>query len=161
MDLNVNKEKGVSIITLIITVILLIIITGLVVYTGMEMIDEVNRAELVVNMSMIQTKVKTINEKYNFEGNDTSVFIGTKMTDVIKLPENIIKMQQTINEDLSLYYLLTNDDLSKMNLEFIKNRNEENIYLVNYTTNEIIYINGFKYKSDNLLYKLSDIRNIM
>ena len=59
-------------------------------------------------------------------------------------------------EDSENCYLLSQNDLNEMGLEKV---NEDSGYIVNYETNEIIYVKGFEAK-DKTYYKLSEMKDL-
>ena len=59
-------------------------------------------------------------------------------------------------DDQEKYYLLSQEDLNSLGLEKIE---IEDGYVVNYETDEIIYVSGFKL-DDTIYYKLSETKNI-
>ena len=60
-------ERGITLIALIITIIVLIILAGTVIYSGTGMIKSVNLETIKTNLLLIQAKAKTIYEKLSFE----------------------------------------------------------------------------------------------
>jgi Tfp pilus assembly protein PilE len=151
----IPQKNGITMVVLVITIIVMIIITGVTVYTGTNVIKQASLQNINTNMMLIQAKTKTIEEQANFN-DDTSVYKGTKIADVTnnKLVEKLVS--NNVIDDTENYYLLTQEDLNSMGLEKI---NIDDGYVVNYDTNEIIYVRG--YESDNITYyKLSDLKNL-
>lgn len=150
-----NMTKGITLVTLVITIIVLIIITSVSIYTGNGIIKQASLQTINTNMMLIQAKTKTIAEQAKFN-NDTSNYKGTKLTEITgnSLIDKLISDQ--IITDKENYYLLTQTDLNEMGLEKIK---IEQGYVVNYDTNEIIYVNGFETKGETY-YKLSEMKNL-
>lgn len=153
--MKVLKEKGISLITLVITVIVLIIITSIGVYTGTDIIKKANLQNVNTNMMLIQAKAKTISEQAKFN-KDNSNYKGTKLTD-IDGNEKIDKLvTDNIIEDKEKYYLLSQTDLNEMGLEKIS---VDDGYIINYDTNEVIYVKGFE-ANNKSYYKLTEMKNL-
>ncbi len=62
-----KKNKGVTLISLMITVIVLLIIAGITVYTGKDVLKKAQLEELRTNMLMVQAKAKEYVELANFK----------------------------------------------------------------------------------------------
>lgn len=154
--MNIKNENGITIITLVITIVLIIILATVSIKIGSGVISETKLQTVRTNALLIQTKVKTISEKHNFDG-DANPFIGTNITqqgqeEILEKVKTIMEMQEIKNEDY--YYVLSKEDLESMKLEKIE---IDDGYVVNYKTNEVIYLRGIE-DSDNVLkYKLSEI----
>ena len=70
-----------------------------------------------------------------------------------------MKSEGIINEsdaNYQSYYLWNQDILNEEGLDSIKLKDNE-IYIVNYETEEIIYYPGYKHTDDKTYYKLSDL----
>ncbi len=156
MKFFMNKsQKGITIVSLVITIVVLIIIAGITVYTGTGIIKQATLQTIHTNMMLIQAKTKTIAEQAKFN-NDTSGYKGIMVND-ISGDENIDKLKNDgIIEDGSKYYMLTEADLKDMGLDKI---NIDEGYIVNYDTEEIIYVKGVK-KDGNTYYKLSQLKEL-
>lgn len=150
-----KNQKGITLVTLIVTIIVLLIIGSITIYTGTGIIKRVNLQNLNTNMLLLQAKTKTLAEESKFNKDETKLK-GTKVNDIVD-NEKINKLiNANIIENPEEYYLLTQEDLNSMGLEKVK---IEDGYLVNYETNEIIYIKGFE-ANGMTYYKLSETREI-
>ena len=150
-----KKEKGITIVALTITVIVLIILASIGIYTGSEIIKQANLQNINTNMMLIQAKTKTISEQAKFN-KDTSNYKGTKVTEVTDNKEVEKLLSENKIEDSENCYLLLQNDLNEMGLEKVK---QDSGYIVNYETNEIIYVKGFENK-DKTYYKLSEMKDL-
>lgn len=150
-----EKVKGITIVALTITVIVLIILASIGIYTGTEIIKQANLQNINTNMMLIQAKTKTISEQAKFN-KDTSNYKGTKVTEVTDNKEVEKLLSENKIEDSENCYLLLQNDLNEMGLEKVK---QDSGYIVNYETNEIIYVKGFENK-DKTYYKLSEMKDL-
>ena len=125
------EKKGVTLIALIITIIVMLILAGVVV-TGNNIAQKAEEQRVLTNMFLIQTKVKIIMEKASFS-EDESLYDGTK---------------QTSGEYKDLYEY-NQEVLNRLKLNGIQINNDEHYY-IDYRDGNIIY------KKGETEYKLSD-----
>lgn len=150
------NQKGITIVSLVITIIILLIIGGATVYIGTSVIKQATLQTVNTNMMLIQAKTKTIAEQAKFNNNQDN-YKGTVLSEV----SGNKKIDEMINvgiiDDASKFYLLSKDDLISMGLEKI---DIEDGYIVNYETEEVIYVKG--YENDGITYhKLTDMKNVV
>ncbi len=150
-----KKSKGITLVSLVITIIILMLITSVTVYTGTNVIKQVTLQNVNTDMMLIKAKVKTMEEQAKFN-KDNSNYKGTPLIDVHDNKKIDKLVDEEIVEDITKYYLLSKEDLNSMGLEKIDIADG---YLVNYESEEIIYVRGLK-KDDNMYYKLSDIKDL-
>ncbi len=156
-----KKNKGITLVSLMVTVIVLLIIASITVYTGKEVIKKAQLEELRTNMLMIQAKAKEYVELANFK-------IGINPTAEKKaavrqeIYEGEAKLQKaegttvpvsiTITEDM---YKVTEETLKQWGLEKLET-NERNTYLINFDdTNATVEI--YNTKGINGKYSLTEI----
>ncbi len=150
-----TEEKGVTLTTLVITIIVMIIIASVGIYVGNNMIKQANLQNVNTNMMLIQAKTKTISEQAKFN-KDTSNYKGIKLIEVVGNKKIDELVSNHVIEDEDNYYLLSQNDLNEMGLEKIEISEG---YVVNYDTNEIIYVKGFE-ANHQTYYKLSEMKNL-
>lgn len=174
-----QKEKGVTLIALVITVIVLIIIAGIGLTSGGNMIQNTEVENLKTNMLLIKAKAKGYVETANFalgtnidtaskeikaekEAKAKEELKGTEIVDSSILTKMGIS-QEEIDTALSkriYYYQLTTQDLKDMGIEQVESKEETGFYVVKYDVNEIqveIYqTKGIK-KDKKMVYSLTDI----
>ena len=63
----IEKNNGVTLLALVITIVVLLIIAGITVYEGKETINRAKLEELRTNMLLIQAKSKEYVEEANFK----------------------------------------------------------------------------------------------
>ncbi len=165
-----KNKNGITIVSLVITIVILLMLVSVTVYTGTGVIKQAHLQTVNTNMMLIQAKAKTIAEQAKFnkdeEGNiNTDIYKGTNIADTEKISQIVSnkvngKISKLVNdniiEDASKWYLLSKEDLSSMGLEKI---DIEEGYIVNYETEEIIYVKGFNTNGTDY-YKLSDMKNL-
>ena len=77
-NMNLRMEKGITIIALIITIILMLILAGVGIHFGTDAIDKAKLEDIKTDMISIKTKAKIIAEQYNFK--DIDSLIGSQIT---------------------------------------------------------------------------------
>lgn len=143
-----NNIKGITLVSLVITIIVILILAGTLFYSGNSIIKSANLQTISTNLLLIQAKAKTLSEKANFE-NDASQLLGST-------PNNeILEKLDLVNSDK--IRILSQNDLNSMGLQKIIGNNK---YIVNYEDDEIYYVDGYKDSKGNIYYKLSEITNI-
>ena len=157
-----NKDtKGITLIALVITIIVLALITGVSLNIGSQLFSNVNLKTLDTNMLLIQAKVKVISEKNQFDEN--TPLKGTKVADITgDVDIDKLKNEGIINESDSSYqsyYLWNQNILNEEGLDSIKLKSNEK-YIVNYETEEIIYFPGYEHTDGKTYYRLSDLTAI-
>ena len=65
--MKINDNKGVTLVALTITIIVLLIIAGIAIYSGKETIQKANLEALRTNMLLIEAKAKGVVEEANFQ----------------------------------------------------------------------------------------------
>lgn len=150
-----SNEQAVTLVSLVITIIILAILGSITVYIGGNIIKKTSLQTINTNMMLIQAKVKTISEQAKFNKN-TQGYKGTKISEVVNHPKVTELIENNLIEDQEKNYLLSMEDLHAMGLEKI---NLEDGYIVNYETDEIIYVKGFK-SNNTVYYKLSEMKNL-
>ena len=150
-----QNSKGITLVVLVLTIVILMILTSVTVYTGSSIIKQVSLQNINTDMMLIQAKAKTIVEQAKFN-KDNSNYKGTPLINVLDNKKIDKLIDEGIVENVTKYYLLSKDDLNSMGLEKVDIADG---YLVNYETEEIIYVKGFE-KDNNTYYKLSDIKDL-
>lgn len=145
--MNSNKENGITIIALIITIVLMLILAGVGMRFGSEAVNKAKLEDIKTDMISIKTKAMIIAEHYNFK--DIEDLVGSPITDEEAEKIGIENDEKTIRKWSGI-------DLNNQGLSVI----EGDTYIVKYDledTNscEIYYLDGYKGK-----YSLTDIQGI-
>lgn len=139
--IELDSNKGITIVALIITIILMLILVSVATYSGINTYKNAQIAKFVAQMQLIQTKIDELVEENNTEN------IGeTITTDETK--KNIIS-RAYVNEEVQ-----SNTDEYKNKFRYISRENLElqldiadieDDVLVNFETREVISISGVEY----------------
>lgn len=171
-----KKEKGVTLMALTITIIVLLILAGITINAGSDSIKRANLEGLKTNMLLIQTKAKEYIEDASFElginpdgrtyeaakaylsGEDK----GTNMKDVTDQNQiNAVKNAGVSDGDIDAgkVYIVSTKNIENMGIRDVKSNNEDGWYVIVYdlenTTAEIYHTQGYNGKNS-----LTDIENI-
>lgn len=169
--MGIKRNKGITLITLVITIVVLLIIAGIAVYSGKETIKKAKLEELKTNMLLIQAKAKEYVENANFK-------LGTKIDeaqenerdDRISKAKEELKGNEIQKSDIDItirdkegkyiyYYKLTEDQLKEIGLSDVKSNTQDGEYMVEYDLEkaqvEIYNTKGYEGK-----YSLTDIEKI-
>ena len=65
--MKLKQDKGITLIALMVTIIILLIIAGIAIYNGKETIQRANLEALRTNMLLIEAKAKGLVEEANFQ----------------------------------------------------------------------------------------------
>lgn len=144
--MNLNNEKAITIIALIITIIVMLILAGVGVHFGNEALNKAKLEDIKTDMSSIKTKAKIVAEKYNFK--DIENLIGSEITD-----EEAQKLRIENSSEIRKW---SSSDLSEQGLSTI----DGDIYVVKYNLEdpnncEVYYLTGYEGK-----YSLTDLEAI-
>ena len=148
-----KKEQGITIVALVITIIIMLILVGVSIEIGSNIIDKSNLEDIKTNMLAIQGKSMSIGEKNSFDPG-TNPLVGVQITDKI----NYIVSGYTISADLKSelekvdsaeggaaeYFIWTKQNLIDSGLNNIKTDDSKVFYIVDYNSNEVFYSIGYQ-----------------
>ena len=140
---NKNSQKGITIIALVITVIMLLILASVATYTGIESYDKAEQIKFVSQMKLIQAKV---DEKVQEDGFNPDSIDGAVLTDeqkqILIAAKDNGEISSPSEDDYKKYIkYLTKEQLStQLSLDNI----DEGI-IINFKTREVISTVGFEY----------------
>jgi Tfp pilus assembly protein PilE len=144
-------EKGITLISLVITIVVLAIITGIAISASTDSIKSAKRTAFITELEMIQEKVNTIYEKrklnkedieyYDSLGQDISKVEASKLAQILK------------GQSKEGYLYFSKEDLKKLDLD-----NLSQDVIINFNTKDVISVIGIEIEG-NTYYKLLDIPN--
>lgn len=182
---NLNGQRGITLIALVITIVVLIIITGISITKANDLANVAKSETIETNMLTIKAKAKEYIENVdslNWALDDSNKNDEGLSTKEVKNREELQgeKYQLTLIEDETIYnnysnwyedgytyYALGKEALDKMNLSSLWE--EGNFYIIRYPLEDgdienlemdIINANGIKYKSTTY-YKLSELEEVL
>ena len=141
-----DNEVGITAIKLIFIMILIIIIILSGIVLAKRLWSETTQKDIKTDLLYMQAKCKVIYDKHII--NEEEALIGEKIEEY--------KENEEINEIITSdgeWYKLNQENLNSIGAYYL---NEEDGYIVNYETEEIIYTIGIE-ENGKVFYKLSDI----
>lgn len=163
--MKVKNNKGITLIALTITMIILLILASITIYSGKESIKKAQLESLKTNMLLIKAKAKEYVEQASFKNGVNKSEISEEAKNELKGKEanasDYSKQNITINGG-EILYKLTSDNLKEMGLKDVKlGSNEE--YLVKYNikdvTVEVYNTSGYE-NNGTTVYSLSELEKI-
>ena len=131
------RKKGFLNLKLILIVLVIVILVIGAVFYIKNNLHEQELQSLSTTMLQIQAKAKVINERNKV--NNTSDYIGKE------IPEDDLR-------------ILSKEDLEELEVTEIK---QEKDFVINYETEEVYYLDGYKTDDNNIVYSLTDISNLV
>ena len=151
-----KSENGLSFIGTIILVVIIAVITFGVVYFVRIQADKEKAEDIKTNMLLVQAKVKKISGDYILEEKD-EVLVGTKLSEMQEeqpIKDFLSKELFDADEKDKKYYVLNQQNLNDMGLNNVV-LEENAYYIVDYTSSEVYYTNGYLDETGNLHYSVS------
>lgn len=178
-----NQNKGITLITLVITIVILLVLAGISISIGNKTITKTQLENMKTNMLLIKVKCREYIENANFNLGTTidtitqeeknnriqkakeklkgeeivnnNIFNGN-----INIDENTIKSE---NENYIYYYKLSTKNLEDMGILNVKSDEENGWYIIKYDIKnielEVYNTKGFE-KEGIKYYKLTEIQNL-
>lgn len=152
--MNLKIEKGITIIALVITIILMLILTGVGMYAGGYALNKAKLEDIKTEMISIKTRAKIIVEQYNFK--DIETLVGSNITEEEKEKIQLKEKIEVLKEDEYEILKWNSNDLAGQNLSTI----EGDKYIVFYDLKdpnncEVYYLEGYEGK-----YSLTDLQGV-
>lgn len=146
-----QKESGITLITLVVTIIVLIFLAGIATSSGINTIRGANKTAFISELEMIQAKVNSIYEKINSSSDDAQYYNSIGQPLSVVQTDKLSEVFKDTSQDGFKYY--GSADLEKLGLDDIKQE-----VLINFNTREVISLTGFEIDGVTY-YKLKDIPN--
>lgn len=163
-----KNNKGVTILVLVITIVVLLVLVGISITTGFTVIDEVRAGRIISEMTLVQSKVETIYEQYQFDGNINNLKLSEDKTeyktnelDVVLPDEEKTAIAQKAGVDNIndwSWYKWDRDVLKSQGLD-PSMLPEGKCYYVNYEHAEIIGSEGTKF-DESVYYSMSGLKSV-
>ena len=149
--MNIRKNQGITIITLVITIIVLLIISTITITGNMQNHKNVEEQSQINELKIIQhaileRNVKSQLTKEKLPGKEIDI------EEVEKIVEEINKKIEQTHESINLKAIGEYKRLNKTDLENLGIEKEDNVFIVNYQTGEVINETIKVTKSGKALY---------
>ncbi len=176
-----KNNKGITLTTLVITIVVLLIIAGISIETGNNMIKKSQLENLKTNMLLIKVKGKEYAENANFklgtsidtaEDKEERIVAakaelkGEEITEDSIFNGNInITLEKILEDNVNLiyYYKLTEQNLIDIGITNVKSNKKDGWYIIKYDLKnvniEVYNTKGFK-NEQGTYYTLNELQNI-
>ncbi len=155
-----KSQKGLTLLSTIVLVLVIAFITFGVVYFVKLQTTKEGLEDMKTDLLQVQAKVKKISSDYILEKKD-DVLVGTKISDIKSEPaiqEFLNKNSININEKGKKYYVLNQQNLNELELTQIT-LEDNSYYIVEYTEAKVYYTKGYELNG-NSYYDLDNIEEL-
>ena len=141
------KKKGFLNLKLILIILLIIAVVIIASFFIKNSLKEQELQSLSTIMLQIQAKAKVINERNKV--NNTNDYVGTD------IPES--DLEKLNIENNGKIKVLNEQNLKDLEINDIE---DDKDFAVNYETEEVYYLEGYKTNDNRIIYSLTDINNL-
>lgn len=139
---------------IIIAIIIAVGVVGL--NYAFKLLKQKQNDDVRTDLLLVQAKIKVIKGKAEVSSN-TELYVGTKISEYYDNDVKEFLKDIQINEtQFDKYYILSIQDLEEIGICGELKNPENNQYIVNYDTADVIYKKGIE-ENGNIKYKISDI----
>ena len=149
-----TDNKGITIITLIVTVILIAIISSVAVYNATSLINDSKKVAFISELNIIQGKLNIIYEKIEV-GQDIENY-KNEGKKIELLDDNLKSKIDKVNQEIYIYDLQNYLYFDNYSLENIGVYGLNGDYLINFKIADVININGIKIEGE-LYYRAEEM----
>lgn len=172
---KLKSEKGISLIALVVTTIVILILAGAVIRFGVDVIKRAKVEGIVTNLITIKAKAKGYAEEINSQiwnldrdekrTRRNELFNSKYNMGVIDTMSIIDKIDKNYITNECVVYSVSKQTLNKMGLEELSNNSSNDEYAVvfeleNFDKFDVIYLNGMEYEGV-IYWALSSIQSEM
>ena len=153
-----KNNRGITMIALILTIIIMLILASITVNIGTSEIEKAKLEDLKTTMLSIKGRVKIIVDKLAFE--DTFDNTGMLAYDDATLYTSNIpgELKVILEEDTSNLYIWDQTAMENNNITDVE-ITEEDFFIMDYETKEVYYSQGFEY-NDEVYYSLTELQEL-
>ena len=140
-----KKEKGVTLIALIVTITILLILTGVATYTGIDTIRTSKFTKFTTELKIMQTKVNEWYEEYK-DGNEEILTRGEEITNNSGIEDQANKVfteSASGIEDKEGYRYYSQDTIKELGVEGV-----DEAYFINIEKRRVVSYEGYEYDGE-------------
>lgn len=164
--MNFEDNRGITLVALVVTIIVLLILAGIGINTGISSMEKVKLEELKTNMLLIEAKARECVEEANFRmGGSTEEKVVEAVRTEIYEENNKLEKANSTNVpnnpgkiDLTDCYVITQETFDLWGLNKIK-LSEDEKYLVRFNEKEIKVEEVYNTKGYDGKYSLTQIES--
>lgn len=161
----VKSEKGVTLLILVITIIIIFILLGVSVNTGYSALNNIRAGRVIANLNLIKIKVDDIYDDYQYNDDETLLVGVNDQTYTLEQIVSSNEMNGIQSEFDDYNSIKTEENWYEWNKNTLKSQGLDTKILddggkifVNYETGEIIFTNGATMNNEEFYYTLSGIK---
>lgn len=147
---NLKKIQGVTLVALVITIIILLILSGIGIYMGINSVTQAKDSKIIAELNMVQHAILEQYTKYQTT-KDLATLVGIKLDDT-QVQEVVNRMGITLVSIPDAYQNKDYYRLDKASLLALGITNSSDEYIVNYISGEVINITVEKTSKGKPLY---------
>ena len=151
--MKLTNKKGITLIALTITIIVLLIIAGISVYTGSKLIQEAKLEDVKTNMLLVQAEAKNFIEQAKFERKTIENLVAEGIT-----VDNVTFQLQATNENGETYYKIIQPTMNELKLSKLSNENYLLAINIDEVSVDVYFKPGIKDGEGKTYYLLSDMQ---
>lgn len=163
--MNFEDNRGITLVALVVTIIVLLILAGIGINTGISSMEKVKLEELKTNMLLIEAKARECVEEANFRmgGSTEETVVDAVRTEIYEVNNKLEKADSTNvpnntgEIDLTDCYVITQETFDLWGLNKIK-LSEDEKYLVKFNESEI-KVEVYNTKGYDGKYSLTEIES--
>lgn len=164
--MNFEDNRGITLVALVVTIIVLLILAGIGINTGISSMEKVKLEELKTNMLLIEAKARECVEEANFRMGATTdeTVVESVRKEIYEVNNKLEKANSTnvpnsLGEiDLTDCYVITQETFDLWGLNKIK-LSEDEKYLVRFNEKEIKVEEVYNTKGYDGKYSLTEIES--
>lgn len=155
MKNSCKKENGITLMSLVITIVILLILASIATYSGIEVIKSSKLTKFTTEMKIMQTQVNELYQKMQ-DGDTTIKELGKIISEIGNQTQvnNVFNaVGITTKDEREQYKYFDKDTIKKLNIEGVSGT-----FLVNIYKRSVISYEGFK-DGDEIYYTIDQLPN--
>lgn len=160
MKIRVRDTKGITLVALVITIVVILILASVVTYSGIDAVNTAKKNRFIAEMKIMQTEVNDLYDKYK-NGGKVGDYEGSN---ILNIGKSIATAQDKANivfqSDAS--GITNTEGYRYFDTETIQNLGIEDIqeeFFINIAKRSIVSVNGLKY-NDKTCYTLEQLNGL-
>lgn len=154
MKNSCKKENGITLMSLVITIVILIILASIATYSGIEVIKSSKLTKFTTEMRIMQIQVNELYQKMQ-DGDTTIKELGKIISEIGNQTQvnNVFNAVGITTDERKQYKYFDKDTIKKLNIEGVSGT-----FFVNIDKRNVISYEGFQY-GDKYYYTLEQLPN--
>ena len=152
MKNSCKKENGITLMSLVITIVILLILASIATYSGIEVIKSSKLTKFTTEMKIMQTQVNELYQKMQ-DGDTTIKELGKIISEIGNHTQvnNVFNAVGITTDEREQYKYFDKDTIKKLNIEGVSGT-----FFVNIDKRSVISYEGFQYE-DKYYYTLEQL----